>query len=802
MLYKVHCLKWCTKNKYSLQLVFCALILWICLMHLWIPKPLISKPYSTLLYTTEISGREVLLGARIASDGQWRFPSGSEVPEKFTVCLTQYEDKRFWYHPGIDPFALMRAVQLNLTQSRVVSGGSTLTMQLARIAQGNQSRTVGQKVIEMLWALYLECSYSKVEILRMYASNAPFGGNVVGIEAAAWRYFGREAKDLSWAEQATLAVLPNSPALIHPGRNRAELKQKRDKLLLRLYEKHILDKTEYELACMEALPEKPLPLPNEAPHLLERLAIEKQENRIHTTVDPTLQQQVQRLVNRYVADYRSNHIYNAAALVADVESGKILAYVGNVTDQNMTTGHGYQVDVITSPRSTGSVLKPFLYAAMLNDGLILPGTLIADTPLNINGFTPQNFNKTFYGAVPAHVAIERSLNVPLVRMLSQYNTGRFMSLLKRLGMTTLRFSEDHYGASLILGGAEGSLWDLSGMYASLARMLSHYRSYNGRYDRSDIHPLTPYPIEEKKPIRSVTDTRLADESLLSYASLWFMFEAMSGLNRPEEEADWQQFSSMKQVAWKTGTSYGGRDAWAIGVTPRYVVGVWVGNATGEGRSGLTGVGYAAPILFDIYSLLPDVPWFDQPYDELEEVAVCRQSGHKASAICDEVDTVYIPRTGIATAVCPYHRIVHLSQDGQYRVNSSCESVSRMQERSWFVLPPAQAYYYKNYHVEYQALPPLKPGCEEDQSRQIAILYPEHQAVLYLPKGFSGEREKVVMRATHARSDATLYWHLDDVYLGETRQIHQMACLIEPGNHILTLLDEDGNRRSILFEVRK
>ena len=802
MLYKVHCLKWFTKNKYSLQLVFCALILWICLMHLWIPKPLISKPYSTLLYTTETSGREVLLGARIASDGQWRFPSGSEVPEKFAVCLTQYEDKRFWYHPGIDPFALMRAVQLNLTQSRVVSGGSTLTMQLARIAQGNQSRTVGQKVIEMLWALYLECSYSKVEILRMYASNAPFGGNVVGIEAAAWRYFGREAKDLSWAEQATLAVLPNSPALIHPGRNRAELKQKRDKLLLRLYEKHILDKTEYELACMEALPEKPLPLPNKAPHLLERLAIEKQENRIHTTVDPTLQQQVQRLVNRYVADYRSNHIYNAAALVADVESGKILAYVGNVTDQNMTTGHGYQVDVITSPRSTGSVLKPFLYAAMLNDGLILPGTLIADTPLNINGFTPQNFNKTFYGAVPAHVAIERSLNVPLVRMPSQYNTGRFMSLLKRLGMTTLRFSEDHYGASLILGGAEGSLWDLSGMYASLARMLSHYRSYNGRYDRSDIHPLTPYPIEEKKPIRSVTDIRLADESLLSYASLWFMFEAMSGLNRPEEEADWQQFSSMKQVAWKTGTSYGGRDAWAIGVTPRYVVGVWVGNATGEGRSGLTGVGYAAPILFDIYSLLPDVPWFDQPYDELEEVAVCRQSGHKASAICDEVDTVYIPRTGIATAVCPYHRIVHLSQDGQYRVNSSCESVSRMQERSWFVLPPAQAYYYKNYHVEYQALPPLKPGCEEDQSRQIAILYPEHQAVLYLPKGFSGEREKVVMRATHARSDATLYWHLDDVYLGETRQIHQMACLIEPGNHILTLLDEDGNRRSILFEVRK
>ena len=785
-------------QKVKIQIVLgigCLLLLIGSLFRLWVPHPLFTQPYSTLLYSSE-----TLLGARIATDGQWRFPPKQTVPERFAICLQQYEDKRFRYHPGVDVIAIARALYQNIQQKHIVSGGSTLTMQLARIARGNKERNLWQKSIEILWAIYIDLVYSKDELLRMYASHAPFGGNVVGIEAASWRYFGRDADALSWAEYATLAVLPNSPSLIHPGRNRSRLKEKRDQLLSTLYKEKIIDKTTYELSCMELLLEKPLPLPDEAPHLLERLATRQREKRIHTTIQPFLQRQVQSLINRYATDYHSNYINNAAALVADIETGEIQAYAGNITDAPWA--EGCQVDLITSPRSTGSLLKPFLYAAMLNDGMILPSTLIADIPLNINGFTPQNFNRTFYGSVPAHVAIERSLNVPLVRMLSQYNTGRFMTLLKQLGMTTLRFSEDHYGASLILGGAEGSLWDLSGMYASLARMLSHYRSYNGRYDRSDIHPLTAYPIEEKKPIRSVTDTRLADESLLSYASLWFMFEAMSGLNRPEEEVDWQQFSSMKQVAWKTGTSYGGRDAWAIGVTPRYVVGVWVGNATGEGRSGLTGVGYAAPILFDIYSLLPDIPWFDQPYDELEEVAVCRQSGHKASAICDEVDTVYIPRTGIATAVCPYHRIVHLSQDGQYRVNSSCESVSRMQERSWFVLPPAQAYYYKNYHVEYQALPPLKPGCEEDQSRQIAILYPEHQAVLYLPKGFSGEREKVVMRATHARSDATLYWHLDDVYLGETRQIHQMACLVEPGNHILTLLDEDGNRRSILFEVRK
>ena len=439
---------------------------------------------------------------------------------------------------------------------------------------------------------------------------------------------------------------------------------------------------------------------------------------------------------------------------------------------------------------------------MLNDGLILPSTLIADTPLNINGFTPQNFNKTFYGAVPAHTAIERSLNVPLVRMLSQYNTGRFMTLLKQLGMTTLHFSEDHYGASLILGGAEGTLWDLCGMYASLARQLNHYHSYNGRYNPQDIHPLTTQAFLRSDSIPHIFDKRLKDASFLSYASVWFAFEAMSELNRPEEEMDWQQFSSMKRIAWKTGTSFGGRDAWAIGVTPRYVVGVWVGNANGEGRPGLTGVGYAAPILFDIFSLLPDTPWFDKPYDEMEKLPICHQSGHKASSLCTQIDTIYIPRSGISTPVCPYHQLVHLSEDGRYRVNSSCESVSKMKNSSWFILPPAQAYYYRNYHIDYQPLPPLKPGCEEEQSRQMAILYPEHHSVLYLPKGFSHTPEKIVLKATHIRTNATIFWHLDDVYIGETQQQHQLACFIEPGNHILTIIDDNGNRRSILFEVKE
>ena len=780
------------------------------IMFLLVPRVLFSVPYSTLLYSSEGN----LLGARIAPDGQWRFPATDSLPEKFVTCLTTYEDRHFFYHPGIDVTAILRAAYLNVRHHRVVSGGSTLTMQLARIARGNKDRTVYEKSIEMCWALFLETTHSKKEILNLYASHAPFGGNVVGIETAAWRYFGRNASELSWAESATLAVLPNSPALIHPGRNRRQLKTKRDNLLFTLKERGIIDNTEYELSCMEPLPEAPVPLPDEAPHLLERLAALTPGTRITTSVHYSLQKQTQELVNRYALEYSSNHIHNLAAIIADVETGEVLAYAGNASFK-ADEKRGNQVDVITSPRSTGSILKPFLYAGMLHDGQILPSTLVSDVPLNINGFMPQNYNKTFNGAVPAHRAIERSLNVPLVRMLSQYNTGRFMTLLKALGMTTLRFSEEHYGASLILGGAEGTLWDLSGMYASLSRVLTHYRLYNGRYNPGDIHPLTALPYaggagtggsgkggSRTAPtgaIQSIAAPRLTDKPLLSAASIWFTYEAMSALNRPEEEADWQQFESMKQIAWKTGTSYGGRDAWAIGTTPRYVVGVWVGNASGEGRPGLTGVGNAAPVLFDLFSLLPGGDWFDIPYDELEEVAICRSSGHKASQICDQVDSLYIPRSGINTPVCPYHQLIHLSADGRFRVNSSCESVDRMITRPWFVLPPSLEYYYRNYHIDYVPLPPIKPGCEQTKSSgQIELIYPEHNAVLYLPKGFSGKPEKFVFKAAHAREEATIYWHLDDTYLGETTGNHQIACRVSSGKHVLTLIDNWGNQRKILF----
>ena len=771
-----------------------ALWLWL---YVSLPRPLFRAPCSTLLYSSDGE----LLGARIAADGQWRFPPPDSLPPRFITCLTTYEDKRFFYHPGVDPAAAFRALRANLKAGRVVSGGSTITMQLARLARGNRPRNGYEKAVEALWSVFLETTHTKMEILGLYAAHAPFGGNVVGVETAAWRYFGRSASALSWAECATLAVLPNAPALIHPGRNRASLKAKRDRLLLALHNKGVIDRLACELACMEPLPEAPLPLPDRAPHLTERLAKENPGERIVASVNASLQRRVQAMVDRYALAYASNHVYNLAALVADVETGQVLAYAGNAgfeADERF----GNHVDLILSPRSTGSILKPFLYAAMLHEGELLPTTLVSDAPLNINGFMPRNHSRTFSGATPARRAIEQSLNVPLVRMLSQYHTGRFMQLLKQWGMTTLRFSEEHYGVSLILGGAEATLWDLSGMYASMARVLLHYGAYDGRYDPSDVRPLSLSPAgTEGRAIRSVADARLSDRPALSAASIWFTFEALSALSRPEEESEWQQFASMKQIAWKTGTSYGGRDGWAIGLTPRYVAGVWVGNASGEGRPGLTGAGYAAPVLFDLFSLLPGGEWFETPYDELVEAPVCRAGGHKASAICEPVDTVYIPRSGLNTALCPYHRWVHLSADERYRVNASCEPAGQIVRRPWFVLPPAQAYYYRNYHIDYVPLPPLRPGCHPEPGLRMECIYPGYGAVLYLPKGFAGEYEQFVFKAAHSRPEATIYWHVDDSYFGETCRNHQLSLRLSAGEHVLTLVDGWGEQLRVRFEVK-
>jgi len=796
-----------TRKKKIWLSVFLTLLIWyiFCL-----PSKLFKDPTSTVL--EDKNG--ILLGAKIADDGQWRFPYDEKIPMKFAKAIVEFEDKYFYSHPGINPVSIFRAFRQNVSAGKIKSGGSTLTMQAIRLARKNQPRTVFEKIIEIILATRLELSYSKKEILALYASNAPFGGNVVGLDAASWRYFGRSPQKLSWSEAATLAVLPNAPSLIYPGKNHKKLLEKRNRLLVSLWKSGEMDSVSCVLAQSEPLPEKPFPLPQLSPHLLDRASKEGMNGQtVLSTLDASLQERIKNIVEKHSLKLQGNQIFNAAAIVADVETGNVIAYVGNTEPSPslplpMGEGrgggkdeHGNSVDVIISPRSTGSILKPFLFSAMLSEGEILPNTLVPDIPTHIGDFSPQNFYLTYDGAVPARRALARSLNVPCVKMLQQYGVDRFHYYLKKLGITTLNYPADHYGLSLILGGAEATLWDLCGIYASMARKLKA--------------PLIPeggnsgvwHPLKYFTPVVPLS-FGVGQGAGLDAASTYLTFEAMSEVNRPDIDASWQLFSSSSKIAWKTGTSFGYRDGWAIGVTPNYVVGVWVGNANGEGRPNLTGIGTAAPILFEIFGALPSPSgrgegwgWFKMPQDEMKQIEVCKESGYRALSICEHKEKQWVQSAGLKTAPCPYHRLIHLDASGRWRVNSDCEDVSHMIHKSWFVLPPAMEWYYKSKNPTYSELPSFRNDCKTSANVfSMELLYPKQESKIFVPVELDESTGKTVFRVAHRKPETTIYWHLDDNYIGSTKGIHEMGLSPEPGQHTLTLVDEFGETISQKFEI--
>jgi penicillin-binding protein 1C len=781
-----------SKPKVIIFLVFLlvgSLLFWFCL-----PNPLFNKPTSYVI--DDASGQ--LLGAAIAPDGQWRFPPNAEVPDKFKECIITFEDKRFMHHPGVDVLALGRALKQDMGSRKVESGGSTISMQVIRLATRDK-RTVWNKFKEIFMAMRLECRYKKSEILSLYASNAPFGSNVVGLDAASWRYYGRSPDKLSWGEMAAMAVLPNSPTLVNPGKNRTILLRKRNELLDKLQQQGVIDAVTASLAKLEPVPDKPLALPQLAPHLLQRFKTDSQakrygDTRIQTSIRAGLQRQVNSILESHHQTLKANGINNIAAVVLDVETGATLAYAGNISAPEDSAMQS-DVDVVNAPRSPGSTLKPLLYASAMHEGLILPNSLLPDIPTQILGFHPKNFDLVYDGAVPASQALARSLNVPAVKLLQQYKTDRFYDLLHKVGITTLNKPADHYGLSLILGGGENTLWELTGAYADMARVLNHYNKYNGLYDPADYHNPVYTVSPAKKP-------DLQKSGLIDAASIYFTLQAMEEVMRPGEEMLWQQFSSTQRIAWKTGTSFGFRDGWAIGITPKYVVGVWVGNTDGEGRPGLTGINTAAPVLFEIFRQLQvSREWFDMPRGDMVKIKVCKQSGYRAGEYCDDTEDEYVPKSGLRAPVCPYHQVVHLSPDGKWQVTANCVPPNQIVNKDWFVLPPSMEYYYRTKSYVYHVLPPFRADCLQGQTgNPMEIIYPKEGAKIYVPLEADGSRGRVVFNAAHRQSGTKIFWHLDDTYVGETTDFHQMALNPPPGKHVLTLVDGSGNTAHVGFEV--
>ena len=761
-----------SRKKAVVLICISALLLLLLLFTFIIPSYLLkkTKDYSYALYDKN----GILLGARVASDEQWRFEP-SEVPEKFKKAIINYEDKRFYYHIGVDFLSIARAVRQNVENNRIVSGGSTITMQTIRLLLGNPKRTYAQKIKEAFIAVIFELRFSKKKILELYSAYAPFGGNVVGLEAASWRYFNRPPSELTWAETATLAVLPNQPALVYPGANSTVLLEKRNSLLNNLYNKKIIDKHTLEMALDEELPSKPYQLPNAAYHYLElmRKNSREKQTKFYTTLDYTTQKNTYRILEYWSQEFSKRGIENAAALVMNTQDLSVLAYCGN-TGTDGRNEDSFAVDIIQSKRSSGSLLKPFLYAAMLDSGELLPDQLVIDIPTRIGSYRPDNNIPKYSGVVPASEALTRSLNIPAIRELQQFGINRFLDILKKSGFTTFTRSSDDYGLPLILGGGEITMYEGAGAYANLMNKACGYKS------------ISPF----------------------SRGSAWLTIETLATGIRPDDEANWQSYMNSKKIAWKTGTSNGNRDAWAIGVTPQYTVAVWIGNASGKGNPDLKSVSTSAPVLFDIFSTLPQTTWPVEPEEELIQQLVCAHSGYAAGSNCPDTKIILRSKNASAPQLCPYCTTISFTPDGKYRATAEDltgeqagiydGTIPKIEKR--FVLPPHLEYWYKNSNLAYEVLPDFVPWHTSSTKDSFSIVFPQSGTNYIIPVELDGSPGAMVMQAATRSVETILYWDLDGQYLGLTERVHEMPVAPAPGKHTLTVTDNNGTMQKRIFEI--
>ncbi len=744
-----------------------------------VPDPLFPARYSTVV--TDRNGR--IMRAFLNPDQQWLLPPEPDmpVPKKLKQALLTAEDRWFYQHPGINPFSVARAAWQDISARRIVSGASTLTMQLARISKP-KPRTVPNKLVEMLQAIKIEWRYGKETILRMYLDHAPFGGNIIGIRAAAWKTFGKAPEKLTWGQAATLAVLPNAPGLISPKNGHKLLKEKRDRLLRKLFKRKIIDAATLRNSLAEPVPAESQPFPVVAPHLGRSLQTRFPGRTISTTIDPDIQRTTQALTRNYLNYLKNNGIRNGAVLVVETKSGKIRAYIGS--QDFFDEKAAGQVDGVQAPRSTGSILKPFLYGLSMDEGFILPDTVMLDIPSHYGSFTPANADHSYSGLVTAREALTQSLNIPAVRLLNAFGVRDFYSFLKQGGMTTLFRPPGAYGLPLVLGGAEAKLIDLARLYRGLGR--------GGVFS-----PLIVLKDHGQNP-------SLPEEHLISPGACWLTLNILRNLKRPGAEYYWELFQNQWPIAWKTGTSYGQRDAWAVGVSPKWTVAVWIGNFNGAGNPEIGGAMTAGPLLFNIFNSLPkeNAPaWFPRPLHGLKKVTVCRETGYAAGPDCPQTVESDAPLDSQFYKTCPWHRTVTVTNDEKLSVCSLCWKPGAHKQAKRLIYPPEVIQLLRKRGIEINRVPPHRPTCPSQESIDpLSITYPGINTRIFLPRDFGGQYQKILCRVSHRQTNVTVFWYLDDHYLGQTRGTHEKAILSNPGWHTLSVVDEIGNRSSVRFHI--
>ncbi len=715
----------------------------------------------------------------LAPDEMWRMRMGSdELSPALIDAVLQYEDRYFRHHPGVNPFSVFRAAWVDLRAGSYLLGASTITMQVARLIEPRE-RTILAKFKEVLRALQLELHYSKDDILAFYFDLAPYGGNIVGVKAASYIYFNKPPAALSYGEAALLAALPKSPNTLRPDLQCANAEKARRNLLQILQSRGRISHRQLEEALSEPIPCRRTELPFEIPHLSTDLALENPEAVVlETTVDARLQSLCERLLKAGLDPLLSHGIENGAVVVIDNESRDVLALVGSREfDDSEAEG---QVNGARAPRSPGSALKPFIYALALDRGLISEKSILFDVPVDYSGYSPENYDGLFNGPVTARGALIRSLNVPAVRLEDAVGVSRFYRLLKDAGVRSLDKNFEHYGLSLILGGGEITLIELTNLYAGLAK--------GGRF---------------ASPRFLLTEEPSPDRQLLSAESAYIVTDILTDLRRPDLPSVWDWSVDMPKVAWKTGTSYGRRDAWSVGFTTHYTVGVWVGNFDGTGVPELVGAEAAAPILFSIITTLEksrSSTWFEAP-DGLDRRRVCAASGHICTDLCSSTTgEYYIP--GVSPSrFCEVHQTVFVDTSTGYRLCSKSGRNEHTQEIICEIWPPEVASFLRENGHSIQPVPTLSPECTRIVDNHPPMIKSPSDGVEYrIRAGIDTEYQKILLKASVSNSTNRIYWFLDEELIHSGSASDRVFIDPTPGYHSLVCIDKEGRSTEVVFSV--
>ncbi len=727
--------------------------------------------YSSII--TDSKGEVV--NAYLTSDQKWRMKTElEEISPLLRKTIIAKEDKYFYSHPGVNPVAVGRALFKNIFRMKTTSGASTITMQVAR-AMEHRPRNLLSKFIETFRAFQLELKYDKDEILQLYLNLVPYGGNIEGVKSASILYFKKNPDHLSLAEITALSIIPNRPSSLVIGKTNDRIVEERNRWLQKFAEDKVFTTKEIEDALAEPLTATRGTVPHYIPHLAYKLK-RQGSSIIKTNIELNTQLKTEKIVEDYVRSQRLKNIKNAAVIIIDNKTHKVISYLGSSNFND--TVDGGQVNGAAAVRQPGSTLKPLLYALCFDEGLLTPKSVLTDVAVNYEGYAPENYDEKFNGYVTVEYALEHSLNIPAVKSLKLLGHEKLIQKLGTCNFKQIQKDQRKLGLSMILGGCGTSLEELTGLFSSFAN--------NGIY-------ISPSFLQ--------TDTILRKNTVISPAANYMVNEILSKVNRPDFPLNWTATERMPKIAWKTGTSYGRRDAWSIGYNKNYTVGVWVGNFSGVGVADLSGAHIATPLLFKIFNTIDydsDEEWFTQPKDA-DIRQVCSETGLLPAFHCTNLATDYFIPLISSTKTCDNRQEIMISPDEKISYCKSCAPETGYKKKWYKVIEPDMQAWMEENRIVFEKIPPHNPDCELIFKGNAPIINSPVNGTEYLISKKNKEPLQLVCKT--ANDVSKVYWYINNKFYKSCNAGEKQFFIPEEGPVKISCTDDKGRNRDIKITVK-